>query len=80
MSGKDAGRLPVVAEDPMAPSSLPTPDSYKFFSEWEKKSNWKNDVTVRRYVIRFTLLPTSPRSTMLTPLVSNYYEATIPRI
>lgn len=38
--------LPVVAEDPMAPSALPTPDSWKFFSEWEKKSGWKNTVTL----------------------------------
>jgi hypothetical protein len=29
---------------------LPTADSYKFFSEWEAKSAWKNEVTVRRYL------------------------------
>jgi hypothetical protein len=39
--------LPVVDENPMAPSALPTPDSYTFFTAWSKKSNWKNEVTVR---------------------------------
>lgn len=48
MAGKEPGRIPVVAEDPMAMSALPTPDSYVFFSEWEKKSPWKNDVTMKR--------------------------------
>ena len=52
--GKDPGRLPVVDENPMAPSALPTPDSFTFFSAWGKKSNWKNDVTVRSWV--FSLL------------------------
>ena len=45
--GKEAGRLPVVDEDPQKPSALPTPDSYEFFKAWEGKSNWKNDVTVK---------------------------------
>jgi hypothetical protein len=40
--------LPVVDENPMAPSALPTADSYTFFTAWGKKSNWKNEVTVRR--------------------------------
>jgi hypothetical protein len=48
MSGKEPGRIPVVDADPMKTSALPTADSYEFFSAWEKKSNWKNDVTVRR--------------------------------
>jgi hypothetical protein len=48
MSGKEPGKIPVVHENPLETSSLPTADSYKFFSEWEKKSNWKNDVTVKR--------------------------------
>ena len=52
--GKEPGRLPVVDENPMAASALPTPDSFTFFSAWEKKCNWKNDVTVRSWV--FSLL------------------------
>ena len=39
--------LPVVDENPQAPSALPTADSYQFFTEWEKKSKWKNSVTVK---------------------------------
>jgi hypothetical protein len=49
-AGKEPGRLPVVDENPMAASALPTPDSYEFFTGWAKKSPWKNDVTVRRYL------------------------------
>ena len=46
-SGKEPGMLPVVDENPLAPSALPTPDSYTFFTAWGKKSAWKNEVTVR---------------------------------
>lgn len=45
--GKEPGMIPVVDENPQAPSALPTPDSYQFFSAWEKKCEWKNTVTVR---------------------------------
>ena len=45
--GDEPGMVPVVDENPQAPSALPTPDSYKFFSAWEKKSGWKNSVTVK---------------------------------
>jgi hypothetical protein len=48
-AGEKAATIPVVADDPSVPSALPTADSYKFFSEWEAKSAWKNEVTVRRY-------------------------------
>jgi len=47
-SGKEPGMLPVVDENPMAPSALPTASSYIFFTTWGKKTNWKNEVTVRR--------------------------------
>jgi hypothetical protein len=40
--------MPAVDENPLAPSALPTADSYKFFTAWAKKSSWKNEVTVRR--------------------------------
>ncbi|KAK3623604.1 hypothetical protein LTR22_024332 [Elasticomyces elasticus] len=45
--GKAAGVITVVDADPMKPSALPTPDSYTFFAEWEKKSGWKNECTIR---------------------------------
>jgi len=47
-AGEKATTIPVVAEDTSTPSALPTLDSYKFFSAWEAKSAWKNEVTVRR--------------------------------
>ena len=46
-SGNAPGTVPVVDADPTKPSALPTPDSYEFFSAWEKKSPWKNEVTVK---------------------------------
>ncbi|KAK5458162.1 hypothetical protein LTS15_004241 [Exophiala xenobiotica] len=47
LGGQEPGLVPVVDADPLKPSALPTPDSYEFFSAWEKKSNWKNSVTMR---------------------------------
>jgi fermentation-respiration switch protein FrsA (DUF1100 family) len=44
--GEEPAMMPVVDEDPTAPSALPTPDSYEFFSEYEG-SSWKNEVTLR---------------------------------
>lgn len=46
--GKEPTIIPAVDADPLKPSSLPTPDSYEFFTTWEKKSNWKNEVTLKR--------------------------------
>jgi hypothetical protein len=48
--GQKAGVIAVVDKDPTAPSALPTPDSYKFFAEWQDKCDWKNEVTVKRQV------------------------------
>ena len=45
--GGEPGFVPVIDEDPLKPSALPTPDSYTFFSSWEKKSNWKNTVSLK---------------------------------
>lgn len=45
-AGADAARVPVMDEDPLKASVLPTPDSYVFFSEWAKKG-WINDCTLR---------------------------------
>ena len=38
--------MPVVDEDPTAPSALPTPDSYEFFTAVRGRS-WRNEVTLR---------------------------------
>ncbi|KAL4888402.1 Alpha/Beta hydrolase protein [Aspergillus ambiguus] len=46
-AGKPPGVMAVVAKDPLQPSALPTPDSYQFFSEWEGKSKWKNEITLK---------------------------------
>jgi uncharacterized protein len=44
--GEDPAMIPVVDQDPTAPSALPTPDSYEFFSAYEGTA-WKNEVTLR---------------------------------
>ena len=48
-AGKEPAMLPVVAEDPMAPSALPTPDSWKWFTETAelRAPSWRNEVTLR---------------------------------
>ena len=71
LEGKEPGRIPVVDEVPTNPSALPTADSWKFFSAWGKKSEWKNDVTLRRYV--FSDSSWDPR---LTAAVSRHSAST----
>ena len=44
--GEEPAMIPVVDEDPTAPSALPTPDSYEFFSAYEGTA-WRNEVTLR---------------------------------
>jgi hypothetical protein len=48
-AGRPPAMLPVVAEDPMAASALPTADSYKWFTETaaSRAPAWRNEVTLR---------------------------------
>ena len=47
--GEPPAMVPVVAQDPLAPSALPTPDSWAWFSETGKTRapSWRNEVTLR---------------------------------
>ena len=47
--GEPPAMVPVVDADPLAPSALPTPDSYKWFSETgeSRAPSWRNEVTLR---------------------------------
>src|SRR5918996_2229832 len=49
LAGKEPAMIPVVAEDPLAPSALPTPDSWKWFTETAelRAPSWRNEVTLR---------------------------------
>lgn len=49
MKGAAPAMVPVVAEDPLAPSALPTPDSWTWFTETgrSRAPSWKNEVTLR---------------------------------
>jgi hypothetical protein len=48
-AGEPPVMIPVVAEDPMAPSALPTADSYAWFTETgdTRAPSWRNEVTLR---------------------------------
>jgi fermentation-respiration switch protein FrsA (DUF1100 family) len=48
-AGDPPAMVPVVAEDPLAPSALPTPDSWAWFTETGKMRApaWRNEVTLR---------------------------------
>jgi fermentation-respiration switch protein FrsA (DUF1100 family) len=47
--GKAPGMLKVVSDDPLEPCSLPTPDSYAWFTETgrTRAPSWRNEVTLR---------------------------------
>lgn len=47
--GGPPAMVPVVDEDPLAPSALPTPDSYTWFTETHqtRAPSWRNEVTLR---------------------------------
>lgn len=48
-AGEAPAMIPVVDEDPLAPSALPTPDSYSWFTQTGKTRapSWRNEVTLR---------------------------------
>jgi len=48
-AGQSPATVPVVHSDPLVPSSLPSADSFEFFTEWESKlgGKWKNEITLR---------------------------------
>ena len=47
--GEAPAMVPVVDEDPLAPSALPTPDSYTWFTETgnSRAPSWRNETTLR---------------------------------
>ncbi|KAI4748029.1 DltD N-terminal domain protein [Aureobasidium sp. EXF-12298] len=53
-AGNKPGRMPVVVENPLDTAVLPHVESYAFFSTWAEKSDWKNDLTIRRQVPPFS--------------------------
>jgi cephalosporin-C deacetylase-like acetyl esterase len=47
--GKEPIRVPVVSNQPGVQSTLPSPESWEFFSKYEGNgSSWKNELTLRR--------------------------------
>ena len=58
-AGNPPTMLPVVDENPAAPSALPTADSFKFLSETQRKraAAWRNEVTLRSVEYAFGYEP-----------------------
>jgi uncharacterized protein len=58
-AGGAPAMVPVVAEDPTAPSALPTADSYKWFTETAaaRAPSWRNEVTLRTIEYAFGYEP-----------------------
>jgi len=48
-AGQAPAMVPVTHSDPLVPSSLPSADSFAFFTKWEAKleGKWKNEITLR---------------------------------
>ncbi|OJJ59193.1 hypothetical protein ASPSYDRAFT_45620 [Aspergillus sydowii CBS 593.65] len=46
-AGEAPQRLPVVHENPLAQSALPSADSYQFFTKHGQGTKWENSITVK---------------------------------
>jgi hypothetical protein len=57
--GEAPAMVPVVDKDPLAPSALPTPDSYQWFTETHESRapSWRNEVTLRTVEMLFEYEP-----------------------
>ena len=60
-NGEPPAMVPVVDEDPLAPSALPTPDSYQWFTESHRTMapSWRNEVTLRSVEMLGEYIPAS---------------------
>jgi len=47
--GEEPVRVPAVNEDPLGPAAMPTPDSYRWFTETHelRAPSWRNEITLR---------------------------------
>ena len=70
--GEPPAMVPVVDEDPLAPSALPTPDSWQWFTETGKSRapSWRNECTLRSVEMLTEYEPVSlPALHQPTPLL-----------
>ncbi len=78
-NGEAPAMVPVVDADPHAPSALPTPDSYQWFTEGHETiaPSWRNEVTLRsvemlgEYVPADYIAYISPTPLLLLPAVND---------
>ena len=71
MRGEAPAMVPVVAEDPLAPSALPTPDSWSWFTQTHqlRAPAWRNEVTLRSVEMFTEYEPGSYIAFTTTPLL-----------
>ena len=78
--GQPPAMVPVVAEDPLAPSALPTADSWQWFTETSQSRapSWKNECTLRSVEMfteyePITYLPyISPTPLLMLPAIGDH--------
>ena len=78
--GQPPAMVPVVAEDPLAPSALPTADSWQWFTETghSRAPSWKNECTLRSVEMfteyePLTYLPyISPTPLLMLPAIGDH--------
>lgn len=78
--GQPPAMVPVVAEDPLAPSALPTADSWQWFTETgqSRAPSWKNECTLRSVEMfteyePITYLPyISPTPLLMLPAIGDH--------
>jgi fermentation-respiration switch protein FrsA (DUF1100 family) len=83
-NGQAPAMVPVVDEDPFAPSALPTPDSYKWFTESGKAiaPSWRNEVTLRSVEMLGEYVPAdfigyiSPTPLLMLPAINDVLTPT----
>lgn len=83
-NGEAPAMVPVVDADPLAPSALPTPDSYQWFTEGHETMapSWRNEVTLRsvemlgEYVPADYIAYISPTPLLLLPAVNDVLTPT----
>ncbi len=83
-NGEAPAMVPVVDADPHAPSALPTPDSYQWFTEGHETiaPSWRNEVTLRsvemlgEYVPADYIAYISPTPLLLLPAVNDVLTPT----
>lgn len=72
--------MPAVVKNPLDTAVMPQVESYAFFSAWAEKSDWKNDLTIRRHVTPLSLDIMLTKSYSLEGILSYFPGSRIHKI